>query len=323
MGDEDYWLALSRGGALSGGGFFVTRSYALTSEVCVRGLRRGDPVDVHTAGGLRLEGVLFEVAEDLGLALIGVRPDPLADYATPPADHAVKGDAWRAPYRPSPVAALLRGAVDAVTHDVRDRGGPPLCVLELTSEPALPAYDDYAGGPVERRTEGRAPAVIGVLLWPGTAGRPRAGTDGSLTASALGSAFESFDALSAEKLMGLLCEGFAGPARPADLADLADPARPADPADPVDPAGPLGPRTPVPVGPPAPAGAAGAAALAGNDGAPRPADRARGAFDTAWAVLRAFKQMADEGLIDQRTVSPFHIRVLDEVVREVWRGDEP
>ncbi|MFF9281613.1 hypothetical protein [Streptomyces griseosporeus] len=301
MGDEDYWLAISRDKHLLGGGFFVTRSYALTSAAGVRGLQRGDSVDVHTAGGLDLVGQLFEVAEDVGLALISVLPDPLADYATPLADHAVKGDAWRAPYRPSLLAALLRGTVDAVTDDVRDRDGPPLCVLELTSDRALHAHDDYAhyaGGPVERRTEGRPPAVVGVLLSPDAKSRRRDGAADSLTATALSSAVEAFDALSAENLMGLLCEGLA------------------------DRAGLLRQRTPVPAGQPDAAVSAGAAASAGNDEVPRPVDRARDAFDAAEVMLRSLKQMSDEGVIDARTALPFHVRILEEVVREVWRRDE-
>ncbi|MFE2261229.1 serine protease [Streptomyces griseosporeus] len=296
MGHEDYWLAISQDGTLLGGGFFVTRSYALTSAACVRGVQPGTPVDLHTAAGLPLEGRVLEVAEDVGLALIGVVPDPFADYATPLADHAVKGDAWQAPYRPSPVAAALRGTVDAVTHDRHDGDGRPVCVIELTSDQSPRTLDGYAGGPVERRTDGQDPAVVGVLLAPDFACRLREGADSALTAGAIDSAVEAFDALSAENLMGLLH----GVLRD-DGQQNAGPVAPVAPADEA-----------ASVRRPAERDEAASAAR----------ERTRTALDTAWTVLREFKQMVDESLVDARSVEPFHIRVLEEVVREAWREDD-
>ncbi|WP_190217040.1 serine protease [Streptomyces griseosporeus] len=289
MGHEDYWLAISRDGTLLGGGFFVTRFYALTTAACVRGLAPGDAVDLHTATGLPLEGQVFEVADDIGLALLGVRPDPLADYATPQADHAVKGDAWRAPYRPSPVAAALMGTVDAVAHDRRDGDGRPVSLVELTPERGANDYGGYAGGPVERRTEGRDVAVVGILLTPEDACRLRDGAENILTAGAINSAVEAFHALSAEQLMGLL----------AGVEEVPSAALPPTEV----------PGT-TPQSPPCPA-------------APGRAEAVREALDTGRLLLRAFKQMAEESLVDPRDLSPYQIRVLEEISQRAWGEEAP
>ncbi|MDX2543461.1 hypothetical protein ACOT81_45230 [Streptomyces sp. WI04-05B] len=259
-------MAISREGTLLGGGFFVTRSYALTATVCLPGLRPGDPVDLYTAHGLPLKALVFEVAEDAGLALIAVLPHPRADYATPQADHAVKGDVWRAPYRPGPTSVLLSGTVDEVTHDRRDGAGRAVSVIELASEQEPCEYGGYAGGPVERRTEGHEPAVVGIVLDPGLARRLREGAENSLAASAISSAVEMFEGLSAQSLMGLLTTG-------------------------------LDVRSPIAETP------------------PQASPEVTQAMATARYVLREFKDMADEGLVDPRDVTPYQIRMLDEVVR--------
>jgi hypothetical protein len=308
MGHEEYWLAISRDGILLGGGFFVTRSYALTSAACVRDLRPGASVDLHTAGGLPLPGRVFEVAEDMGVALIGVAPDPLVDYATPQADHVVKGDSWCAPYRPSPVAAVLTGTVDAVTDGRRDAGGRPVGVIDLTPDRDVPDHRPYAGGPVERRAEGRDTAVVGVLLDPDHACRLRGTANDSPAAGAIGSVVAAFRELSPENLLGLL-----GPnAEGRDEAARAE-----------RPAGGPGPRASAGAAAPGAAPPSGAPPVASVGGAPRPSGDVRGALDTAWLILREFKQMADESLVDPRDLPPFQIRVLDEVVREAWGEEAP
>ncbi|SNX64850.1 hypothetical protein SAMN06272735_6678 [Streptomyces sp. TLI_55] len=204
MGHDDYWVALSHEGALLGGGFFLARSYVLTTTACVQGLVPGDRIDLHTSAGAVLTGMVYEVAEDVGLALVSFLPDPRVDYATPLTDHAVKGDDWRAPYRPGPVAAGLRGTVDEISPDRRIGDGRPVHVIELALDRAVHDYAGYAGGPVERRTDGKVPAVVGIVLDPALARRLRDGAENAVAAGAISSAVEVFEALSAENQLRLL-----------------------------------------------------------------------------------------------------------------------
>ncbi|MFE6281652.1 hypothetical protein [Streptomyces sp. NPDC057877] len=264
MGHEEYWVAISDQYGLLGGGFFVTRSYALTSTACLGGRRRGDTVDLRTAGGVPLHGVVAETAEDVGLALIGVLPDPLVDYATPRADHAVKGDTWHAPFRPDLTSGFLNGTVDGVAHDRRNGDGRAVSVIELAGADRDAEYSGYAGGPVERRMDGADPAVVGVVLDPELAVLLREGTGDPLAACAIGSAVGLFEMLSAESLLGML--------------------------------------------------GAGGGESAATRTAPPPVEVDQ-SLDTTRRVLREFKDMADEGLVDPVYLSPMQIRLMEWVVR--------
>ncbi|MFD0318071.1 hypothetical protein [Streptomyces flavalbus] len=272
MTHEDYWVVLSQGDQVLGGGFFVTRSYVLTSAARLRGLGCGAPVDVRTAEGVLLRAGVAEVADDVGLALIGVLPDPRVDYATPGADRAVKGDPWHAPFRPDITARFLSGTVDGVVHDRRDGDGRAVSVVELASAGPAVEYGDYAGGPVERRTTGAEPAVVGVVLDPERAVRLREGAEEPLAACAIDSAVGLFETLSAQSLLGML----------GALPQEAEAER-------------------VPTVPP-----------------PVAVDHSLG---TTRHVLREFKDMADEGLVDPAFVSPMQIRLMEWVVRTA-QGEE-
>ncbi|GAB2920010.1 hypothetical protein [Streptomyces heilongjiangensis] len=201
-------MAISRDGALLGGGFFVTRYFALTATACLSGAAPGDPVELHTAMGSPLRGVVVEVASGLGLALVGVIPDAAVDYAIPQLDHAVKGDRWKAPYRPGPTKVLLSGTVD----DVTEGAGNGVSVIELTSDQGPGDYTPYAGGPVERRAEGQRSMVMGMLLEPEFAGSLRDGAEELLAAAAIDSVIEAFEGLAAEHLV----RGLRGETPPAD-----------------------------------------------------------------------------------------------------------
>ncbi|MFC9854911.1 hypothetical protein [Streptomyces prasinus] len=211
MGLDEYWVAISSGGELLGGGFFFTGSYVLTTMSCLAGLKVHDPVDLHTGRGMPLTGTVHERADDVGLALVRVRPGPEVNPATPQAATAVKGDEWYAPFRPSPATAALGGTVDEVAPGRRHGQGRPLCVIELASEREVEDCTAYAGGPVERSTEGLDPAVVGILLDPEFVRRLDDGAEDPLAAVDLHSAFEMFEALSAESLMRELCVSAAPP----------------------------------------------------------------------------------------------------------------
>ncbi|MFF9760792.1 MULTISPECIES: hypothetical protein [Streptomyces] len=282
MGRDDYWVAISREGELLGGGFFVTSSYVLTSTACLPGLRTREHVDLHTAQGLPLRAMVYELAEDVGLALVSVLPDPDADCSAPQADSAVKGDGWLAPYRPGPQRTVLRGTVDAVVPDRRDGGGRPLCVIELVGDPPSDGGEGYAGGPVERRTEGQDPAVIGILLDPEASGRLSGTGGGTLAAGALSSAFEVFEKLSAEYLVGLLSEGL--PVPPAPPAMRADPAPPGR-------GEPLRKRR----------------------------EKASEVFETGRFMVREMNALAAENPLLARDMRPFYMRLANEVCDEAFR----
>lgn len=279
MGHDDYWVAISREGELLGGGFFVTSSYVLTSTACLPGLRERDLVDLHTAQGLPLVAMVFEVAEDVGLALISVLPDPEADYAAPQAGNALKGDVWHAPYRPGPAKAVLRGTVDAI-RDRQDAGGRSLCVIELAGDPRPGDCDGYAGGPVERRTEGQEPAVIGILLDSEISGRLCEGGEGALAAGSLSSVFEVFERLSAEYLMGLLREEVRT-APPFETDSV-----------PADPDEPLRSRK----------------------------EKVREAFETGRFMIREMNGLVAENPLLARDMGPYHMRLTNEVCDEAFRA---
>lgn len=287
MARDDYWVAISRERELLGGGFFVTGSYVLTSTACVPGLRERDPVDVHTAQGLPLRAMVFELAEDVGLALISVLSDPGAEYGAPQADSAAKGDAWYAPYRPGPARAALHGTVDAVVCDRRDGDGRPLCLVELAGDPSLEAGEGYAGGPVERRTAGHDPAVFGILLDAEAAARLSESGEGTLAAGALSSAFEVFGRLSAEYLMGLLSEGL--------------------------------PRRPAPVSDTAPVSGTGTVPADSADSRRGRELKAREVFETGRFLAREMNALAAENPLLARDMDPYYMRLANEVCDEAFR----
>ena len=202
MGREEYWVAISQGGVLRGAGFFVTRHYVVTAEGCLGGVGLGGEIELRTAQGLALRGYVDEVTE--GLALVHVMAAPEADYPTPRADRAVKGDDWYAPYRPSPAHARLSGHVDDVVQGRRS-----LTVLELAPEEPQAAgrAEEYAGGPVQRHGAGLEAAVLGVLLTADHARELRGGQGCPLAAGDLGAVIDSFDALNPRRLLGLLTDG--------------------------------------------------------------------------------------------------------------------
>lgn len=211
MGRDEYWVAISQDGELLGGGFFFTASLVITTTSCLTGLRVRDTVDLHTAQGLPLEGMVYTVAEDVGLALVSIRPDPQAYTPAPQAGTAVKGDEWHAPFRPGPATVALGGTVDEVAHDRRQGDGRPLCVIELATEREAENYRAYAGGPVERRSDAHDPAVIGILLDPEFTRLLDAGAEDTLAAGALTTAFEVFEELKAEFLLGTMRHGLTAP----------------------------------------------------------------------------------------------------------------
>lgn len=276
MGREEYWVAISQGGVLYGAGFFVTRHFVVTSVGCLPGVGLGSEVELRTAEGRGLLGVVDEIAEDVGLALIHVVVPARADYPTPRADRAVKGESWRAPYRPGPAHPPLSGTVDDVVSPCRrTEADRALSVLELTvgEQLGLVAADGYAGGPVERHGAGQQDAVLGVLLETESA-RGLRGDEGSpLAAGDIGGVIDAFDGLNPHRLLGLLREGVptAVTEEPPERPEVAP------------------------------------------DGSRRAEVAA--ATDAAEFGLRKFRDWAAEGIVDERDLGPYQIAMLDVVVR--------
>jgi hypothetical protein len=306
MVHEECWVAISHEGALLGGGFLMTRYFALTATGCLAGLGPGDLVQLHTARGVPLNARVVEVAEDVGLALLGLQPPSGADYPTPQADHAVKGDAWYAPYRPGPTVALLTGTVDDVARERHGGDGCAVSVIELSSDQPLLEYGIYAGGPVERRTDGHDTAVLGIILEPEVAGRLRDSGDHRLAAGAIGSVLEVFPELTPRNLLERLGVG-SGP-RP-DPPLRPDPLPEPEPAPSIDirPAEPsvvCGPSRPEPPG--------WSGTIPEPDGLVPPEVVRQVA--TAWYVLGNAKAMADAGIVDPRDLPPLTVRMLNDIV---------
>ncbi|UIX29940.1 hypothetical protein [Streptomyces sp. GQFP] len=344
MGREEYWVAIARDGLLCGAGFFVTRHFVVTLVGCVRELALGGAVELTTAEGLGLGGVVDEIAEDVGLALIHVIAPVRADYPTPRADRAVKGDFWQAPYRPGPQHPPLSGTVDDVLPDCRRAGAHrALSVLELTVGPlATTGADFYAGGPVERRGTGAEDAVLGVLLESESARGLRGDRRGSLAAGDIGGVIDAFDALNPHRMLGLLREGVPegpagepGPGLPQPWpSGLPVPVRPGEAPGAVAPAEAHGAPTPTGSarrpGPVESAGPAWTPEPPEEPHRPRPPDAPVGGTRlaeveaTAAVVefgLRKFQDWAAAGIVDPRDLPPHQIALLDEVVR-VAKGEE-
>ncbi|MFE0258145.1 hypothetical protein [Streptomyces sp. NPDC059010] len=322
MVHEEYWVAITREGAPPGGGFLMTRYFALTATACLPGLEAGDAVQLHTALGLPLKAQVIEVAEDVGLALLSLQPSPQTDYPTPQADHAVRGEAWYAPYRPGPTVALLTGTVDDVAaRQRRDGNGCAVSVIELSSDrhPHGYEYGVYAGGPVERLTEDRETGpVLGILLEPEIAGRLRDSAEHRLAAGAIDSVMEVFPELTARNLLERL--GARGRTRRvAPVPGTADACR-AEQSSGIDvlraepsPGAEL-PRAEQSSGvdvlqaesPP------WSGTLPEQDA--RVPEEVKRRIDTTWYVLRHVKAMADEGIVDPRDLPPLTVRMLNDIV---------
>ncbi|NEC90084.1 hypothetical protein [Streptomyces sp. SID12501] len=347
MGREEYWVAIARDGLLRGAGFFVTRHFVVTLVGCVRELALGGEVELTTAGGLGLGGVVDEIVEDVGLALIHVIAPARADYPTPQADRAVKGDSWWAPYRPGPHHPPLRGTVDGVLPDCRRAGADrALSVLELTVGPLqMIGADFYAGGPVERRGSGMEDAVLGVLLETECARGLRGDRRDSLAAGDIGGVIDAFDALNPHRMLGLLREGVPeGPAQEPCLrllqplpSGLPVPVGQCELPESVDPAQLHG--VPTSTGPARRPGPIESAEPPGPTGAPEPPDvsqrpwppdaptsgsrraKVEAVADVVEFGLRKLQDWAAAGIVDPRDLPPHQIALLDEVVRAA-KGEE-
>ncbi|WP_371668412.1 hypothetical protein OG985_12585 [Streptomyces sp. NBC_00289] len=275
MGREEYWVAISQDGVLYGAGFFVTRHFVVTSAGCLPVAGLGSEVELRTAEGRGLRGVVDEIAEDVGLALVHVVVPARVDYPTPRADRAVKGDSWRAPYRPGPAHPPLCGTVEDVLSPCRrtdaDRA---LSILELTvgEQLGLVGANGYAGGPVERHETGRQETVLGVLLEAEYARGIRGDQGSPLVAGDIGGVIDAFDGLNPHRMLGLLTER-----DPAAMAvETPDP-----------------PETP--------------------DGSRR--DEVAAVMDAVEFGLRKFRDWAAEGIVDERDLPPYQIAMLDVVVQ--------
>ncbi|MFC1408192.1 hypothetical protein ACEZCY_02730 [Streptacidiphilus sp. N1-12] len=218
MGNDEYWVVVCRGETVLGGGVLLTRHHALTADPYQRGLpAEENSVRLFTANGDRLYGTVIEANPTMGLALVSVAAHPRQDLATPRMDHAVKGDEWQAPYRPSQLVRRLSGTVDAVTHEPGDGSERPHTTIQLTCDRIPDQYTGYRGGPVERRTHGTVPALVGILTSPEAASSAVApGAPDTLTAGAIDSAMDVFEGLSAYTLAQWLVGVRDDPTTPAE-----------------------------------------------------------------------------------------------------------
>ncbi|MGW6456802.1 hypothetical protein ACWF94_12900 [Streptomyces sp. NPDC055078] len=208
MRHEEYWVVICAGETVLGGGTLLNRFFVLTAEPCLRELPEDErALLLYTANGDRLDGTLVEVSRTSGLALISVAARPGHDLATPSMDHAVKGDEWFAPYRPTQLHRRLTGTIDEVTAEHRYRDGPWIKAIRLTPEEVPEDYAGFGGGPVERHTAAKELALVGILMPPEIAGHPQEGSADTLVAGAIGSAMEVFDGLSALCLAQWLVDG--------------------------------------------------------------------------------------------------------------------
>jgi hypothetical protein len=298
MGSDEYWVVVCRDQDVLGGGVLLTRHHVLTINLHLRGLPEHESsVDLYTASGLRLAGTILETDDNAGLMLLSVAVRPAQDLATPQMDHASKGDEWFAPYRPSQLVPHLRGTVDSIAEDSSD-GAPVreaedagashrLRTIQLSSDVMTDCGADYEGGPVERRTSGSAPALVGVLVPRESVEESPGSPAGSFTAGAIDSAMDGFDKLSALVLAQWLVRDVQADNAAASGSEHLAP------------------------------GEAGGGALSGGVGVAERTDLLYARFDLAEESLRRIGAWERDALIDPLDATPYRVAIVGEIAEAV------
>lgn len=201
----DYWIEISQHGTRLGGGFILTRRYALTALHCIRGIAPEDEdLELLFASGEVARGRVYERSSDADLALIDIIKSRASTLLLPNADRAGRGDLWAAPYRPSAADPYLSGDVLNGAMTYRCEAGHNIEALQLGCSQHLGDYSGYSGGPVERDGSTKEAAVLGVLLeqYPDRQAIER--SSDVLFAATIAEALRRFDSLNVNNLLKVL-----------------------------------------------------------------------------------------------------------------------
>jgi hypothetical protein len=203
--EPGYWVDLYQAQQHLGGGFLLTRRFALTALHCLRGLPLDEHVGIELADGTRIEGRVCQQDKEADLALIEIAAEHQLNVPIPTADVARDGDHWRGPYRPALHDIHVRGQVSGVAPH-RCVSGATIDSLQLTTEQHLHNFAGYSGGPVESvpSDRHRMPAVVGILIEqiPDKTDDSRAAN--VLIAATIGEAVRRFDHFDAAHLIDVL-----------------------------------------------------------------------------------------------------------------------
>lgn len=165
MPGKDYAVELHQGNTALGAGFLLTRCFVVTADHCLSSLSpHDDRVSVELEGGHVVEGQVRQRVTEADLALVEILDPSTLPLHPPKADLARLGDDWRGLHRPSLDDPHLGGKVDAHAVDYACENGGRIEAIQLIAEQSLGDYSGYSGGPVERTTPDRDPAVLGILI---------------------------------------------------------------------------------------------------------------------------------------------------------------
>jgi hypothetical protein len=137
----------------------------MTAWHCLRDADLDSPeLELRLANGEVIPGRVGEHSPRADLALIELLTPRALPLIPPRADLASQGDSWIGPYRPSASDPYLSGEVVSGSVAYECAAGDEIDALQLSCVQHLGDYSGYSGGPVERRTDGRETALLGVLL---------------------------------------------------------------------------------------------------------------------------------------------------------------
>ncbi|WP_405763831.1 serine protease [Actinacidiphila glaucinigra] len=202
---KGYWVELYQERYRLGAGFLLTRRYVITALHCLRELSTPeDRVAVVIADGETVVGRVCQRVKEADMALIEIPDAHDASASIPSADIARPGDLWRGPCRPHLNEAQLSGQVDDGSAHYACEAGATIEALQLTADQHLGSYSGYSGGPVERATGGREPAVLGMLLEQAPDRQMADRAANVLFAVTVGEVIRRFDVFDVEHLMSVI-----------------------------------------------------------------------------------------------------------------------